>query len=186
MFTSRQVKRNMWRALDVRMRALLAAGRHVVLAGDFNVVLPWWGEHGPRRGSGLHKRTHSITISTTPTATASQHGQQQAQQQQPQQDKQLEAVTPSDKEPDKVQVTGSAMQPGLQDCVQELHSSQQGVAAVQVQVQEQCAAVEQAEPQQDQMPRSSPAVSKEDNFAPHAHFRRGKVGHADQNTQAWV
>lgn len=194
----------MWRALDVRMRALLAAGRHVVLAGDFNVVLPWWGEHSPVvRGSSLHQRAHSI--STTSTATASQHRQQQVQQQQegddvleygrsggkqqeaaeaagvlqqqqPQQDQRQEAATPSGQEPDTGQVAGL---PGLQDCVpEELHSSQQGLAAVQGQVQEQCAAVDQAGPEQEQTPRSLPPVNKEDNFAPHAHFRRGKVGHA--------
>jgi hypothetical protein len=149
-----QVKRNMWRAVDVRMRALLAAGRHVVLAGDFNVVLPWWGQDNVLRGSGLEKRAAS-----TNRLTASQdarHSRQQLMQQQPQ----------------------SQDLPGqgslhVQDGMDTADASGVAVAALALRKQEKQEAAESQQAQE--LPVALQPPAKEDNFAPHAQFRRGKV-----------
>lgn len=146
----------MWRVVDVRMRALLAAGRHVVLAGDFNVVLPWWGQHNILRGSGLEKRAASINrLAASQDAMPSQ--QQPVQQQSQSQD---------------LQGQGSLALQGSMDA-----ADASGIPDASLVMQEQ-QQQEAGEPQQAQeLPVALQLSAKEDNFAPHAQFRRGKVSY---------
>jgi hypothetical protein len=153
-----QVKRNMWRVVDVRMRALLAAGRHVVLAGDFNVVLPWWGQHNILRGSGLEKRAASINRLTS--SQDAMHSQQQLMQQQ--------LLTKSQ----ELQGQGSLQVQGGMDTVDDANGMADAALALQEQ-QQQPEAAESQQAQELLIALQLPA--KEDNFAPHAQYRRGKV-----------
>jgi hypothetical protein len=163
----------MWRAVEVRMRALLASGRHVVLAGDFNVSLPWWGQEGSS-GTG-HVRL--MCLSTKAAArlqsqqgiAAAQQEQQQGQQldilkqgQQGQQGQQavVHAQGGASHGPDAVAVAGSSSAVEMLPAHLQQHSGDEDGSAQQ--------------PAQ-QLGGAAGGAKEGTKFAPHAQYTRGKV-----------
>lgn len=147
-------------ALDVRLRALLAAGRHVVLAGDFNVAVPWWDN------SMRQVRAPSISRSAASRAGAGppsgQH-RHQHQQQRHQAQGQLPHATSAIERPQGSSGAGSGSSAAVGDLVGTQSQQQQAADRLQQQAQD----LSPAEPLQ--------AASRRDNLAPLAHYRRGKV-----------
>lgn len=151
------------------MRALLANGRHVVLAGDFNVSLPWWGQEGTGAG-----RVRLMCLSTIAAARLqSKQGSSPAQQEK-QQVQQLESSN-------QVQQGKQAVGPGQgrgshgPDVVQ-LAESSGAVEDLPAHLQQQPGDEDDSAQQPAQQLMGAAGGAKEGSkFAPHVQYTRGKV-----------